>query len=1213
MKSSSLLFTVNGRLIEEREVNPEITLLKYLRSKLLLTGTKLGCGEGGCGSCTVLVSSPHDKCYFSVDACLFPLPAVHLRSVITVEGVKGHPIQESMTELHGSQCGFCTPGFIMSMVNSPKNECFSSDLEDVLAGNLCRCTGYRPIVDAYNALPNNPPIKPDEREAMEIKEKVYTFIGPEVTWYTPTNLNEFLKLKSENSSHRTAIVNGNTEVGIEMKYKISIPKSIIFPYFITELHSIKEDANEVILGCNVTHQNFANYIKSRLLDNPGFRAIDKMLKWFAGRQIRNVATVSGNIANASPISDLIPILCVLGTKIKLCAWEKEDRIVQLRDFIIEYKKTQLSNDEIITEIIIPKIDSQARVDAYKQTKRRDDDIAIVNFAIKYHNFDLSIAIGGVDSKVFLYDKQDAKVVDIDQIHSDIISRLNLKSSSPGGMPEYRIDLIKGLLSKFFRKFTNASEESNNEEFKFKICSSVGSMMPHLWGKMHCTGEAQYVDDIPLLCGEHYAVPLLSKVAHAYITSIIVPPHLSKEIRLVTEDDVPGSNITGPIKQDEQIFYTKKCTSVGQIIALVVAKDLLTAQKASKLIQVNYEPLPFILTIEDAIKQQSYLFARKLERKRKTDEADEGIAEISGSVKIHGQEHFYLETQAGLVIPRDAGDFYEIYASTQNPTEGQHFAAKALGISQAQVECKVKRLGGGFGGKETRASFLIAAASVASFACGQVPVRYMLDRDDDMLFSGHRHTFRGDYKVCFTKEGKITSLYIDLYSNGGYSLDLSMGVLERAIAHVDNGYYIPDFKITGKICKTNTPSNTAFRGFGGPQSMFIMESIISHISAHLKIAREQVQGLNMLREGDLLAIGMPAINCTLRDMWKEMIPEFEAERLNVEQFNKNNESLKRGIAMVPTKFGIAFGVRQLNQAGALVHIQRDGSILISHGGVEMGQGLHTKVAHVASISLGVPINMIKIKDTTTATVANSSATAASASSELYGRAVQDACSQLNERLSRVKGENLIEKINNAYLERIDLSAHGFYRMEFSDRFDWETGEGQLFSYFTFGMAFSIVQVDLLTGDHTVMKSSLMMDLGMPINAGIDIGQVEGAFIQGLGLFTREELLYSPKDGMLITKGPGNYKIPTINDTPRIFTTKLFQSNNRNPNDGGVLGSRAVGEPPLFLAASVFFAIKDVVDKVNGKHTRLDSPATPEAVRLAISNAEMLEGERWSIRI
>ena len=1216
MSPSTLIFRVNGRLIEEREVNPEVTLLKYLRNKLLLTGTKLGCGEGGCGACTVLVSSLHDKNYVSVNACLFPLPAVHLRAVITVEGVKGHPIQEKMTELHGSQCGFCTPGFIMSMVNSPKADPVDNDLEDILAGNLCRCTGYRPIIDSYNAISTFPLMKVGEKERFEINEKVYVFKGPEVTWYTPTTLDEFLKLKREYSKDQTVIVKGNSEVGIYMKSQNLNPKIIIFPYFIRELHCIREEANELVLGCNVTLQNFADYIKAHLLNNVGFQAIDKMLKWFAGRQIRSVATVSGNLANASPISDLIPIFCVLGTKVKLRAWEKEDRIFQLRDFIVGYKKTQLRDDEIIGEIIIPKIESQATVNAYKQAKRRDDDIAIVNFAIKYYKFNLSIAIGGVDSKVFLYDREGVEKVDIEQIYSEIISRLHLNSSSPGGMPEYRLDLIKGFLTKFFKKIPDNSD-NGDEGFKFKICPSVGSLMPHVSGKLHCTGEAQYLDDIPPLYGEYYAVPLLSKMAHAKITAITIPPHLSKVVQLVTEDDVPGSNIIGPIRQDERVFYTKECTSVGQIIALVVAKDQLIAQKASKLIQVTYEPLPFILTIEEAIKQQSFHITRKLENKRKPSGMEESVEELNGSVKIHGQEHFYLETQAGLVIPRDRGEFYEIYASTQNPTEGQHFAAKVLGINQARVECKVKRLGGGFGGKETRASLLIAAASVASFACGNVPIRYMLDRDDDMLFSGHRHTFRGDYKVCFTKEeGRITSLQIELYSNGGHSLDLSQGVLERAIAHIDNGYYIPDFKIMGRVCKTNTPSNTAFRGFGGPQGMFIMESIISHISCHLGIPREQIQHLNMLREGDLLVIGTPVVNCTLREMWKEIMPEYEIEKVKVEQFNKSNENLKRGIALVPTKFGVAFGVRQLNQAGALVHLQRDGSVLISHGGVEMGQGLHTKMAQIAALYLGIPINMIKIKDTTTATVANSSATAASASSDLYGRAVHDACSQLLERLSRVKGEDMIEKINNAYLERIDLSAHGFYKIEPLTGFDWEKGVGQLFSYFTFGVAFSVVQVDLLTGDHTVLQSNLLMDLGTPINAGIDIGQVEGAFIQGLGLFTREELMYSPADGMLITKGPGTYKIPTINDTPRAFTTKLFQSSARrafNNSEGGVLGSRAVGEPPLFLAASVFFAIKDVVDGVRGKHTRLDSPATPEAVRLAISNAKMLEGERWSIRI
>ena len=773
------------------------------------------------------------------------------------------------------------------------------------------------------------------------------------------------------------------------------------------------------------------------------------------------------------------------------------------------------------------------------------------------------------------------------------------------------------------------ELNNEQQRSFKVTSSVGSNAPHVSGAKHCSGQAQYVDDLPLMGGELYAVPVLSSKAHARIVKIDTQAaqEAYPQVMFVRDKDVPpeGSNVIGAVRQDERVFWTEGCTSVGQIVLLVLAEDQMVAQKAARMIVVEYEELPFILTIEEAIQQNSFHAHRQLVRGRDGAQGgsalrsvDSALRSVGGSVKVHGQEHFYLETQAAIVIPKES-EYYEVFASTQNPAEGQHFVARVLGIHEAQVECKVKRLGGGFGGKETRASFLIAALAVAAHK-SQRPVRCMLDRDQDMLFSGHRHTFRGDYRAEFDVDGKIEFLEVDLYSNGGHSLDLSLGVLERAMSHVDNGYYVPGGVIRGHVCKTNTPSNTAFRGFGGPQGMFVMETIISHVASELGVSREQVQRVNLLKEGELALIGQPVMDCTLREMWDKLYAEkFTELNERAEEFNKGNEWEKQAVAMVPTKFGIAFGVRHLNQASALVHVQRDGSVLVSHGGVEMGQGLHTKLTHIVSHAFRIPQAMVRIKDTTTATVANGSATAASASSDLNGRAVLDACAQILERLKRIEApriesESWQERVSKAYMQRIDLTAHGFYATPL-DGFDWETGQGQLFSYFTYGVALSHVQVDLLTGDHVVLASHLLMDLGLPINAAIDLGQVEGAYAQGLGLFTREELLYSTKDGMLLTRGPGTYKIPSAQDLPRIFTTELYNSHSTGNSASGLMGSKAVGEPPLFLAASVFFAIhKAISGSCNyGEFVKLDSPATPETVKLAIDGVNLLPGPRWCTRI
>lgn len=741
-------------------------------------------------------------------------------------------------------------------------------------------------------------------------------------------------------------------------------------------------------------------------------------------------------------------------------------------------------------------------------------------------------------------------------------------------------------------------------------SKVGSNTPHVSGDKHCSGKAQYVDDMPMQSNELYAYPILSTKAHAMIKiDTVRAKEAYPQAVFVNEDDLPlNCNIIGPIRKDEKVFYSRECTSVGQILMFVLAEDQFVAQRAAKLVHVDYKILPFILTIEDAIKAESYHAHRKLER---SDSQKSKVGkEIDGSVKIHGQEHFYLETQGAIIIPKE-DEYYEIYASTQNPTEAQHFVSHVLGIPQAQVQCNVKRLGGGFGGKETRSSFLVAALAVAAQKTKR-PVRCMLDREQDMLFSGHRHSFLANYKIRFDQEsGKLFSLEVNLYSNGGHSLDLSLGVMERAMAHVDNGYYVQGGVIRGHVCKTNTPSNTAFRGFGAPQGMFVMETIMSHIAHEVKLPREQVQRVNLLSSGQMALIGQPSNDCTLREMWDRLYEEKSLPlSQQVEEFNSNHKDQVQTVAMVPTKFGIAFGVRHLNQASALVHLQRDGSVMISHGGVEMGQGLHTKLVQIASQAFSIEPRIVKIKETSTATVANSSPTAASASSDLYGRALLDACAQLLERLRNVEGDTWKERINKAYLERIDLSAHGFYKTP-PEGFDWETGKGELFSYFTYGVAVAHVQIDMHTGDHRVLGTHLLMDLGLPINAAIDIGQVEGGFLQGLGLFTREELLYSPRDGMLLTRGPGIYKIPSVHDVPRVFTTELYQSPTNSTGSAGVMGSKAVGEPPLFLAASVFFAIHKAIQ--TNTFIKLDSPATPETVKLALDKVELLPGPRWSTRI
>ncbi|CDP04577.1 unnamed protein product [Coffea canephora] len=544
-----------------------------------------------------------------------------------------------------------------------------------------------------------------------------------------------------------------------------------------------------------------------------------------------------------------------------------------------------------------------------------------------------------------------------------------------------------------------------------------------------------------------------------------------------------------------------------------------------------------------------------------------------------------------------------------PQKHQKYVSRVLGLPMSKVVCKTKRIGGGFGGKETRSAFLAASAAIASYLLNR-PVKLTLDRDIDMMITGQRHSFLGKYKVGFTNNGKVLALDLEIYNNGGNSLDLSLAVLERAMFHSDNVYEIPNVRINGRVCYTNFPSNTAFRGFGGPQGMLITENWVQRIAMELKKSPEEIREINFQREGSVLHYGQKIEHSTLDRIWNELKTSCDLynARKEVDQFNSNNRWKKRGIALIPTKFGISFTTKFMNQAGALVQVYTDGTVLITHGGVEMGQGLHTKVAQIAASSFNIPLSSVFISETSTDKVPNATPTAASASSDMYGAAVLDACEQINVRMKPIAStrnySSFAELANACYMERIDLSAHGFFITP-DIGFDWKTGQGIPFRYFTYGAAFAEVEIDTLTGDFHTTKADVTLDLGFSLNPAIDVGQIEGAFIQGLGWAALEELKWGDPAhrwipaGFLYTCGPGNYKIPSVNDVPLKFNISLLKG---APNAKAIHSSKAVGEPPFFLASAVLFAIKDAIVSARAEvgcsdWFPLDNPATPERIRMA----------------
>ncbi|TKY48375.1 Xanthine dehydrogenase 1 [Spatholobus suberectus] len=1327
--SYEAILYVNG----VRRVLPDglahLTLLEYLRD-IGLTGTKLGCGEGGCGACTVMVSH-YDrklrKCsHYAINACLAPLYSVEGMHVITVEGLGSckrglHPVQESLARTHGSQCGFCTPGFVMSMyalLRSSQTPPSEEQIEECLAGNLCRCTGYRPILDAFRVFAktsndlhtgvsslsleegksvcpstgkpcscnlNNvndkcvgsdsryEPTSYNEIDGTKYTEKELIF-PPELSlriptslnltgfgglmWYRPLTLQHLLDLKAKYADAKLLV--GNTEVGIEMRLKRIPYRVLISVMHVPELNVLDAKDDGIEIGAAVRLSDILNFFKKVVTERAAHetlscKAFIEQLIWFAGTQIRNAASVGGNICTASPISDLNPLWMATRAKFRIIDAKGNIRTVLAENFFLPgYRKVDLARGEILLSIFLPWNRTFEFVKEFKQSHRRDDDIAIVNAGIRVHlqehseNWvvaDASIFYGGVapyslaatKTKEFLIGKiwdQDLLQNALKVLQKDIL----LKEDAPGGMVEFRKSLTLSFFFKFFLWVSHQMDSikesiplshlsavhsvhhppiTGSQDYEIiKHGTSVGSPEVHLSAKLQVTGEAEYADDTPMPPNGLHAALVLSRKPHARIIRIDNSGAMSSPgfVSLFLVKDVPGDNKIGPVVADEELFAVDYVTCVGQVIGIVVADTHENAKIAARKVNVEYEELPAILSIQDAINARS--FHPNTEKCLSKGDVDHCFQSgqcdriIEGEVQMGGQEHFYLEPQSSLIWTVDGGNEVHMISSTQAPQKHQKYVSRVLGLPMSKVVCKTKRIGGGFGGKETRSAFIAAAASVPSYLLNR-PVKITLDRDVDMMITGQRHSFLGKYKVGFTNEGRVLALDLEIYNNAGNSLDLSLAILERAMFHSDNVYEIPNMRVMGRVCFTNFPSHTAFRGFGGPQGMLITENWIQRIAVELKMSPEKIRvRINFQGEGSVLHYGQIVQYCTLAPLWNELklSCDFAKAREEVDQFNGHNRWRKRGIAMVPNKFGISFTTKLMNQAGALVQVYTDGSVLVTHGGVEMGQGLHTKVAQIAASAFNIPLSSVFISDTSTDKVPNASPTAASASSDMYGAAVLDACEQIMARMEPIASQrnfnSFAELVSACYAERIDLSAHGFYITP-DIGFDWTTGKGKPFRYFTYGAAFAEVEIDTLTGDFHTRVANIFLDLGYSLNPAIDVGQIEGAFVQGLGWIALEELKWGDgahkwiQPGCLYTCGPGAYKIPSINDVPLKFNVSLLKG---HPNVKAIHSSKAVGEPPFFLASAVLFAIKDAIIAARAEMGcngwfPLDSPATPERIRMA----------------
>jgi xanthine dehydrogenase large subunit len=753
--------------------------------------------------------------------------------------------------------------------------------------------------------------------------------------------------------------------------------------------------------------------------------------------------------------------------------------------------------------------------------------------------------------------------------------------------------------------------------------AVHAPVPHDSAELHVTGEALYVDDLPEPRDLLHACIRLSDRAHARIVRLDAGPARAAPgvAAVLTAEDLPAARDIGPVLPGDAVLAGGEVEYCGQSVLAVAAETLDQARRAARLAVIEYQDLPAVVTVEQALEQSSFVLPTQVMRRGRPAEALRSAPHrLRGRLSTGGQEHFYLEGQVAMAVPREGGRML-VHSSTQHPSEVQHLVASALGLASGAVAVEVRRVGGGFGGKETQAAPVACLAALLAQRTGR-PVKLRLDRDDDILFTGKRHDFLVEWEAGFDGQGRILALELQLASRCGISPDLSGAINDRAVLHSDNAYFLPNVQVTSHRCRTNTASNTAFRGFGGPQGMMAIEHVMDEVARHLGKDPLEVRRKNLYGGAgrDLTPYGQRVERGLLPGLVRELerTSRYAARRREIDAFNVQSRWVKRGIALTPVKFGIAFTTTHLNQAGALVHLYTDGSLHLNHGGVEMGQGLLTKVSQIAADEMGLPLDRVFVTATTTEKVPNTSATAASSGSDLNGRAAQLAVRAIRQRLEPLAAERLGGRASRvvfaggkvrcgrrsmelaelaalAHQRRIPLSAAGFHA---TPRIRWDPirFRGRPFLYFACGAAVSEVEIDVLTGEHRVRRVDVLHDCGSSLNPAVDRGQIEGGFVQGMGWLTTEELWWDA-EGRLRTHAPSTYKIPTASDVPEDFRVTLRFSKNREPT---VHGSKAVGEPPLMLAISVFHALRDAVAAV-GDHRlapRLDAPATPERVLLAI---------------
>eukprot|EP01104_Vermistella_antarctica_P002504 TRINITY_DN12741_c0_g1_i1.p1 TRINITY_DN12741_c0_g1~~TRINITY_DN12741_c0_g1_i1.p1 ORF type:complete len:1615 (-),score=361.72 TRINITY_DN12741_c0_g1_i1:55-4899(-) len=1402
--TSTIDFFLNG--IEQNVLitDPTLTLNDYIRSCDGLSGTKISCGEGGCGACVVAVtydtSSSVDSSStntISVNSCLYPLASCDSVSITTVEAIGStkttlNPIQETLAQCSGSQCGFCSPGMVMSMYSllQANPDPSPSEIEAQFDGNICRCTGYRPILSAMQTFASDSAIAADplapsnhlpritgghcradaatsealqlhlpgaaagtstpkvckttglvckgtcggkkaaegcsdiedlswvrpkdiasrrlaatdvddtvtkksgnnrkEHNPRSLKElhgvdprearpfpaalrgrepRMLHFKGhrsttvadlssardtsdpPVVEWYSPTSLDQVFSVLTDNSTSTCKIIRGNTGSGVMKYYEtLTAPDVIIDVRNVTELMVLSQDNDGLIVGAATTITDFIAYLEAAIASTPGnttapFAALVTHLYMVANVPVRNAGSVGGNLMMAQSMddfpSDIFTILLGIGATVTI-AIDNNASTTTLD--LIDFETFDMTG-AVLQQINVPFGTDDQSFCTYKQGLRHQNSHAIVNAAFNITSSISSdkssgsivtgapiLAFGGINAKAVRASKTEAYLVGQDLTDEQVLQTActtlqgELTPDSGPGIVPYRQSLAISFFYKFILSLQPglpAPLASATELFVRPVSSGVQSYgtdpseypmteaIPKIEALEQTSGEIQYINDLAQSRGALCGAFVFSTEANATIDSVDSTAALASVgvVAYFDASDLPNSNSYSatpvPAGYEETIFADGSVCYYGQPIAMVVADTDEHARAAALLVSVKYgTSQPGIFTLQDAINAKSFFPFNDQLPVFTVGDLTTGFASadnvLTGVINAGSQYHYTMETQSCVVVPEDGGSTFAVSSSTQWPAMVQAVVANTLGINQSKVTCDVKRVGGAYGGKITRALLPPAAAAVAANALN-VPVKIVMSIDDNMLSVGKRHPFQCQYKMGLMNDGTVVALDLQYYCDGGALLSFAGpdGTCYASLVASDNCYYVPNFQVQAALCRTNTPTNTSTRGPGMFPALFFAEQTIEHAAQFLGMDADDVKVLNFYTSGQSTPYGQPLPVFDIPQMWTQLQAtcDYSNRVAAVAAYNASNTWTKQGISFVPVKYGIGF---QGAMYGCLVNICIDGSVQVSHSGVEVGQGINTKVAQVAAYELGIPLDLVTVTSTNTQKVPNSDPTGGSITTGVNIKVVGDCCRDLKASLetvsrvhkSSVKGGELswVDLVQAAYGAGIPLSANGWIN---------PPGTGNApFDYSSYGVCCSQVQVDLLTGDVQVLRTDILVDVGKSMNPALDIGQIEGAFVMGLGYMLTEQVEIDQSTGILLSLGTWNYKPPSSADIPIEFNVTLLK--NAPAQSSNVLSSKATGEPPMALSCSCFYAVRHAINDARAANNlspiyTIDAPMTVDVIQ------------------